>query len=196
MEQTILESLKGLEGSVVKGTNASAYLTFNFSGSVKIERGAFSMLIHFYSTLSETKHKGVISIEDWNINHTEDYNLNGLPIDSISSFKAKLTDWGVGSLGNKLQFTSEEEKRAICMAILENEELKKIFGKKFKVWDILSVDERMLLDLQYVVANFKSCNDYIRNEVAKHYKIGELVGVSPKIPTLEEYQAKLVELTK
>jgi hypothetical protein len=194
MEQTILESLKGLEGSVVKGTNASAYLTFDFSGSVKIERGAFSMLIHFYSKLSETKHKGVISIDDWDVNDTEDYNLNGLPIDNITSFKAKLTDWGVGSLGNKLQFTSEEEKRAICMAILENDDLKKVFGKKFKVWDILSIDERMLLDLQYVVDNFKSCGDYLKGLVYKHYKIIEVK--ENTYPTLEEYQAKLTELTK
>jgi hypothetical protein len=194
MEQTILESLKGLEGSVVKGTNASAYLTFDFSGSVKIERGAFSMLIHFYSKLSETKHKGVISIDDWDVNDTEDYNLNGLPIDNITSFKAKLTDWGVGSLGNKLQFTSEEEKRAICMAILDNDELKKVFGKKFKIWDILSIDEKMLLDLQYVVDNFKSCGDYLKGLVFKHYKIIEVKDNT--YPTLEEYQAKLVELTK
>jgi hypothetical protein len=194
MEHTILESLKGLEGSVVKGTNASAYLTFDFSGSVKIERGAFSMLIHFYSRLSESKHKGVISIDDWDVNDTEDYNLNGLPIDNITSFKAKLTDWGVGSLGNKLQFTSDEEKTAICMAILENEELKKIFGKKFKIWDILSIDERMLLDLQYVVDNFKSCGDYLKGLVFKHYKIIEVKDNT--YPTLEEYQAKLVELTK
>jgi hypothetical protein len=193
MEQTILESLKGLEGSVVKGTNASTYLTFNFSGSVKIERGAFSMVLNFYSTLSETKHKGVISIEDWDINETEDYVLNGLPIDNITSFKAKLTDWGVGSLGNKLQFTSAEEKTAIGMAILENDELKRIFGKKFKVLDLLSVDEKMLLDLKYIIDNFDKCGDYIRNEVAKHYKLV----AQPEIkPTLEEYQAKLVELTK
>ena len=193
MEQTILESLKGLEGSVVKGTNASTYLTFDFSGSVKIERGAFSMLIHFYSKLGETKHKGVISIEDWDVNDSEDYVLNGLPIDNITAFKSKLNDWGVGSLGNKLQFTSDEEKRAICMAILDNEELKKIFGKKFKVWDILSVDEKMLLDLKYVIDNFENCGDYVRNEVAKHYKLV----AQPEIkPTLEEYQAKLVELTK
>jgi hypothetical protein len=193
MEQTILESLKGLEGSVVKGTNASAYLTFDFSGSVKIERGAFSMIIHFYSKLSETKHKGVIEIDDWDVNDTEDYNLNGLPIDNISSFKAKLTDWGVGSLGNKLQFSSDEEKTAICMAILENDELKKVFGKKFKVWDILSVDEKMLLDLKYVIDNFKNCGDYVRNEVAKHYKLV----AQPEIkPTLEEFELKLAELTK
>ena len=194
MEQTILESLKGLNGSAVKGTSHSAYLTFNFSGSVKIERGGFSMLIHFNSNLCETKHKGVVSFDDWDIHDTEDYNLNGLPIDNITAFKQKLVDWGVGSLGNKLQFTSEEEKTAICMAILENEELKKVFGKKFKVWDNLSIDERMLLDLQYVVDNFKNCGDHLKGVVSKHYKVIEVK--ENTYPTLEEYQAKLVELTK
>lgn len=193
MEQTILESLKGLNGGVVKGTNHSAYLTFNFSGSVKIERGGFSMLIHFNTNLCESRHKGVISFNDWDIHDTEDYNLNGLPIDNITAFKQKLVDWGVGSLGNNLKFTFEEEKTAICMAILENEELKKIFGKKFKVWDILSIDEQKLLDLKFVVENFKSCGDYIRNEVAKHYKLVE----QPEIkPTLEEFELKLAELSK
>ena len=193
MEHTILESLKGLEGSVVKGTNASAYLTFDFSGSVKIERGVFSMIIHFYSKLSESKHKGIISIDDWGVNDSDNYNLNGLPIDNITSFKAKLTDWGVGSLGNKLQFTSDEEKRAICMAILENEELKKVFGKKFKVWELLSVDEQRLLDLKFVVENFKGCGEHIKNQVAKHYKIGEAPQTTP---TLEEFELKLAELSK
>ena len=80
------------------------------------------------------------------------------------------------------------------MAILENDDLKKVFGKKFKVWDILSIDERMLLDLQYVVDNFKSCGDYLKGLVYKHYKIIEVK--ENTYPTLEEYQAKLVELTK
>ena len=51
----------------------------------------------------------------------------------------------------------------------------------------------MLLDLKYVIDNFENCGDYIRNEVAKHYKLV----AQPEIkPTLEEYQTKLVELTK
>ena len=196
MEQTILESLKGLEGGVVKGTNTSGYVNVEFSGSIKIERGSFSMSISFYAKVYETKHKGIVSIDDWDVHDTDDYNLNGLPIDNITAFKSKLTDWGVGSLGNKLKFSTEEEKRAIGMAMLESEELKKFYGKKFKVWSLLSVDEQKLLELQYVIANFKDCGDHMINEVAKYYKIGELVGVSPKIPTLEEFELKLAELSK
>jgi hypothetical protein len=192
MEQNILASLQGLDGQV-KGTNVSAGLCFDFSGTIKIERGCFSMQISFYSKVYETKHKGVVSIDDWEVHDSHDYNLNGLPIDNLSAFKSKLTEWGVGSIGNKLQFSSAEEKQAIGMAMLEDENLKKLFGKKFKIWDLLSVDEQKLLELQYVVANFKECGDYIKQEVAKHYKIGE---VPSNVPTLDEYQLKLAELSK
>jgi hypothetical protein len=192
MEQNILESLKGLEGKV-KGTPKSAYTTLEYGGCIKIERGNFSMEIDFYAKLSETKHKGIISIDDWDVHDSDEYNLNGLPIDNISAFKTKLNEWGLSGIGNKLQFSSEEQKRAIAMAMLEDETLKKMFGKKFKVWNLLSVDEQKLLDLQYVVANFKDCGEHIRNEVAKHYKIGE---VPQTTPTLEEFELKLAELSK
>jgi hypothetical protein len=192
MEQNILASLQGLDGEV-KGTNVSAGLCFDFSGTIKIERGCFSMQISFYSKFYETKHKGIVLIDDWDVHDSHDYNLNGLPIDNITSFKAKLNEWGVGSIGNKLQFSNAEEKRAISMAMLEDENLKKLFGKKFKIWDLLSIDEQKLLDLQYVVANFKDCGEHIRNEVAKHYKIGE---VPQTTPTLEEFELKLAELSK
>lgn len=190
MEQGIFESLKNLEGEI-KATNLTSGLSFEFGGEVKIERGVFSMNICFYAKVYETKHKGVISLDDWDINDTNSYNLNGLAIPNISAFRTKVSEWGLST--DKLQFSTQEEKIAICMAMLQNEDIKKVFGKKVKVWELLSVDEQKLLELQYVVDNFENCGDYIRNEVAKHYK---LVVQSEIKPTLEEYQAKLVEITK
>jgi hypothetical protein len=78
------------------------------------------------------------------------------------------------------------------MAMLESDDLKKMYGENFKVWELLSVDEQKLLDLQLVVENFKGCGEHIKNMVATHYKIG----VQPTIPTLEEFELKLVELSK
>lgn len=194
MENNFLENLKGLNCDA-KSTNVSAYLSFNFDGCIKLERGVFSLQISFYAKIYETKHKGVISIDDWDVHDTSDYMFDGLAT-NITKLREQITQWGFESVCEKLKFTSAEEKTAIAMAMLEDETLKKVFGKKFKVWDLLSVDEQKLLELQYVVENFKGCGDHLKNEVAKHYKIGELVGVSPKIPTLEEYQAKLAELSK
>ena len=192
MEQNVFESLKGLEGEV-KATSRSTYTQIEFSGSVKIERGNFSMVICFYARVSETKHKGVISIDDWDVNDTEDFIFNGLPLDSVTNLKNQITQWGFESMAKKLDFTNEEQKRAICMAMLESDDLKKMYGKKFKVWELLSVDEQKLLDLQYVVANFKDCGEHIRNQVATYYKIK----TQPEIkPTLEEFELKLAELSK
>jgi hypothetical protein len=190
MEQNIFEVLQGLEGEV-KGTNTSGHVNIEYCGSIKIERGNFSMDIHFYAKVYETKHKEIVMIDDWDVHDEDNYNLNGLPIDSLSSFKAKLTDWGFSGIGKKLEFTNEENKRAIAMAMLESEELKKIYGKNFKVWNLLSVDEQMLLDLNFVVENFNTCGVHIKNIFAKHYDLG--VGENT---TLKQFQSKLKEVSK
>jgi len=189
MEQTILESLKGLNGEI-KATNKSARLNFEYDGCVKIERGNFSGEISFYAKVYETKHKGVVSIDDWDIHSSDNYALNGLAILHISTFRTKISDWGLSL--EKLNFSTDEEKRAIGMVMLEDETLKKIFGKKFKVWSLLSLDEQKLLELQLVIEKFESIGEHIKNQVATHYKIG----VQPTIPTLEEFELKLVELSK
>jgi hypothetical protein len=188
MEQNIFEVLQGLEGEVKVG-KASTYLTHDFSGSINIKRGNFSMDINFSARVGETKHKGIVIIDDWDVHDSDNYNLNGLPIDSLSSFRAKLTEWGFGNVGKKLEFTNEEQKRAIAMAMVESEELKKIYGKKFNVMTLLSVDEQMLLELNYLIVRFNDCGAHIKNVVNKHYGLGEET-------TLEQYKEKLAELTK
>jgi hypothetical protein len=192
MELGILQSLKGLKGEV-KATSRSTYTQIEFSGSVKIERGNFSMVICFFARLSESKHKGIISIDDWDVNDTEDLIFDGLEVDELHKLKKQIEDLGFGKMGNKLDFTNQEQKTAICMAMLESDDLKKMYGENFKVWELLSVDEQRLLDLQFVVENFKGCGEHIKQQVATHYKIG--VQPTPT-PTLEEFELKLAELSK
>jgi hypothetical protein len=192
MEQNVFESLKGLEGEV-KATSRSTYTQIEFGGSVKIERGNFSMVLCFYARVSESKHKGIISIDDWDVSDTEDFNFNGLPLDSVTNLKNQITQWGFESMAKKLDFTNEEQKRAICLSMLESDDLKKMYGKKFKVWELLSVDEQKLLDLQLVVEKFASIGEHLKQQVATHYKIG--VQPTPT-PTLEEFELKLAELSK
>jgi hypothetical protein len=112
---------------------------------------------------------------------------------NITKLKEQIANWSFESVIKKLDFTNEEQKRAICMAMLEDETLKKVFGKKFKVWELLSVDEQKLLDLQLVVEKFASIGDHLKQQVATHYKIG--VQPTPT-PTLEEFELKLAELSK
>ena len=76
MEQTFLDSLHGLSSGEVKGTSVSTYVNVEFGGSVKLERGVFSMVIHFYCRVSESRHKGVVSIDDWDVNDSSDFILS------------------------------------------------------------------------------------------------------------------------
>jgi hypothetical protein len=191
MENNFFENLKGLNCDA-KSTNVSAYLSFNFDGCIKLERGVFSLQISFYARIYETKHKGVIGIDDWDVHDTSDYMFDGLGT-NITKLKEQIANWSFESVIKKLDFTNEEQKRAICMAMLEDETLKKVFGKKFKVWELLSVDEQKLLDLQLVVEKFESIGEHLKQQVATHYKIG--VQPTPT-PTLEEFELKLAELSK
>ncbi len=190
MEQTILDSLKKLENAEVKATEVSTYLSVEFSGSVKIERGVFSMVISFYAKIHETRHKGVITIDDWDINDTSDIMFDGLA-NEIGKLKAQVHLWGFDT--KKLEFTSKEEKIAISKVMLESNELKRVYGENLKVWDLLSVEEQKLLDLQLVIEKFESIGDHLKEQVATHYKIG--VQPTPT-PTLEEFELKLAELSK
>ena len=191
MEQSILASLQGLEGKV-KATNKNAGLTFEFGGTINIQRGNFSKDISFYAKVYETKHKGVLGLDDWDVHDTYNYNLNGLPIDNVTAFKTKLSDWGLSGVANKLTFSNEEERQAICMAMLEDETLKKIFGNDFKVLELLSTEEKNQRDLKYVVENFESCVANFKQQVARNFGIA----VENETPTLKDFKKKLAEVSK
>jgi hypothetical protein len=191
MEDFILKALKGAEGDVVAETYSTS-LSFEFGGSIIMKRGTFEQRIYFFARVYETKHKGVFGIDDWDVNDVTDIKLDGLPISEVHKTKQKVEDLGMKSLADRLGFTQEEHKIAICQCMLRDEQLKLLYGKKFKVWDLLSVDEQRLLDLQFVVENYKGCGENLKNQVATHYKIG----VQPTTPTLEEFELKLAELSK
>lgn len=192
MEQNILNALQNLDGEV-KATNVSTYLQFEFGGNIKIERGAFSMVLSFYARFYETDNKGVIDIADWDVHDTSEFTLNGLPISDISKFKAKLNEWGLSGIVHKLEFSNDEQKRAIAIAMQGSQEVQKIFGKKFKVKVLLSEAELMLMDLQFVVENFDTCADYLKGNVAAYYKIGQKTETAI---TLDDYKQVLVKLSK
>jgi hypothetical protein len=158
-----------------------------------MKRGTFEQRICFYARVYETKHKGVFGIDDWDVTDVTDIKLDGLPISEVHKTKQKVDDLGMKSLADRLGFTREEEKTAICQCMLQDKQLKLLYGNDFKVWELLSTDEQKLLELQYVVANFNGCGDYMKQEVSKHYKIGEVPSTTP---TLKDFKKKLSEVSK
>jgi hypothetical protein len=192
MEQNVLGLLKGLNGGVkFSPINSSVKIQFDFE--VEMKRGKFSQIFGVWASIYESQFKGIICIEEWDIHTVVAVELDGLPIDNFNAFKQKLVDWGFKGISEKLEFTHEERKEAILNVIANDIKLKKIFGKNLKVWGLLPVDELKLLQLKQIVEDYNLFGDHTKNEVAKYYKINE---GSTNIPTLDDFQAKLVELAK
>jgi hypothetical protein len=191
MEQTILETLKGIDGTL-KAKAHNVNLLFNFGGSAEVERGTFKLNIEFTSTFYETKHKDVIKLDDYDVFNSYDYSLNGLQIDNIVVFKDKLKSWGLNSICEKLTLKAQDELIIIGNILFNDESVKKMFSKNLKVWDILTKEEQMLLELKYIVSNFNESLIDEKIEVAKHYGIvGDNLTTSVKA-----FKVKLAELTK
>jgi hypothetical protein len=144
MENTLLNALKGVQGDVV-AENHLTNLSFEFGGSIIMKRGTFEQRIYFYARVRETRNKGVFSIDDWEVTDVTDIKLDGLPISDLSKTKQYVENLGMKSLADRLGFTSEEEKIAICQCMLQDKQLKLLYGKDFKVWHLLSDDEKKKL---------------------------------------------------
>jgi hypothetical protein len=189
MENTLLEALKGVNGNIVAESH-STDLTFEFGGSIVVKRGTFEQKIYFYAHINESRHKGVIQINDWDVNDVTDVKLGDLPIDNLDAFKQKLKEWGLSSLANNLDITTENQKIAISQCLLQDKQLKLLFGKNFKVWELLSVEEQKLLELKFVIEKFNPSGNHLQTEVARYYKINEIN------TTLDDFKTKLAELAK
>jgi len=193
MENTLLNALKGAQGDVV-AENHSTSVTFEFGGSIIMKRGTFEQRLYFYARVSETRHKGVISLDGWDSNEISDTKLDGLPIDDVYKTKQYVEGLGMTTLANRMEFSGTEQKIAICQCMLRDEQLKLLYGKDFKVWDILSDDEKKVYDLKFVVENYDTASSHTKLEVAKHFGLIEII--DNKVPTLKEFKKKLSEVSK
>ncbi len=189
----LLNALKGAEGDVI-AINDSTSVSFEFGGSIIMKRGTFSQRIHFWARVSETRHKGVISIDDWDSNEISDIKLDGLPIDEVYKTKQKVEELGMTTLANRMEFSGTEQKIAICQCMLRDEQLKLLYGKDFNVWELLSDDEKKVFDLKYVVENYDNASVHTKLELAKHFGLIEIS--NNNVPTLKEFKKKLSEVSK
>lgn len=195
--ENLLGGLKVVQGEIkTKASNES--LSLGLSGNLTIERGNFKTEVRYnVYGLYQTRHAGMIELDDWETENNGKTRLGDLPIDDLSKLKSQLIDSGLSTLSNQLGFTDEEEKTEVFKAIEKNKDFKTLFGKNARMWRLVPKDEQKLYELKFVCNNFDTCGDHMKKEVAAHYKIDtELDGdgkVVTFIPTLEVFQSKLSE---
>jgi hypothetical protein len=200
---TLLEQgLKIVQGEI-KVENVTEGFSLELHGAFKMQRGIFQQECSYYGrTYVSRFDDNIIGIEDWEIHEVKNVKLGELPIDCISTHKKSLESSGLTTLAKSIGFSDEEEKQALFNTILNHKDFKKCYGKKVILWNALSKEEQKLYELKFICKDFDKCGEYLKKEVGKHYGIDtELDPNDDKnyitfIPSLEVFQAKLLELTK
>lgn len=187
MEQNVLSMLNDLNGEN-KVTLTERYFNVEIGGEILIERGSFKGSFEFSARLFESRHKGYICLDEFDVHITNGFDLGGIPIDDLDKFKNQLSNWGIGKkLTEKLGFSRQEQEKAILLSLSNSSRVKQLFGKNVKFLDLLSVEEGMYLDLKYLIDNFKDQKDsYLLGLVGEYYGLG-------KNPTIDELKLKLIE---
>jgi hypothetical protein len=195
--ENLLGGLKVLQGEI-KTKASDESLSLGLSGNLTIERGNFKTEVRYnVYGLYQTRHEGIVELDDWESENNCNTTLGDLPIDDLALLKTQLIQSGLTTLSNQLGFTDEEERTEVFKAIENNKDFKTLFGKNARLWRLLSKDEQKLYELKFVCNNFDTCGDHMKKQVAAHYEIDNDVdgdGNEIKIiPTLEVFQSKFAE---
>jgi hypothetical protein len=138
----------------VTSNNANLSVSPEFWGAIDITKGSLTMKIHFFARVYKMKYDNCISLDDWDINDTTDISFAGMPIDSLSSLKTMLTNSGLTTVAQGLEITNDDYKREICIQLEQYMMLKDIFGKKARMFPLLSKEEKTNAALKFAIDNY------------------------------------------
>jgi hypothetical protein len=197
--ENILSGLKVVSGEV-KPTTVREGFGLEVSADVKLTKGNFEKEINFWARIYETQYKGVIGIEEYDITDVYHTKIGELVIDDIHKLKTQLTQSGLSTLSNSLGLTYDEERFAIYKVVENHKTIKLVYGKKTRIWELLSEDEQKILELQYAVENYETCGDYFKQNVAKFFGFDKTpndeTSTEDYVPSLDAFKLKLAELSK
>jgi hypothetical protein len=138
----------------VTSSNANLTVSPEFYGAIDITKGALTMKIHFFARVYKLKYDNCISLDDWDINDTSDISFGGMPIDNLSSLKTMLTNSGLTTVANGLDITNDDHKKEICIQLEQYKMFKDIFGKKARMFNLLSDQEKTNAKLKFAIDNY------------------------------------------
>jgi hypothetical protein len=138
----------------VKSNNANLSVSPEFYGTIDISKGALTMKIHFYARVYKMRYENCISLDDWDINDTSDISFGGMPIDNLNALRTTLNNSGLTTISNGLDISNEDTKREICIQLEQYKMFKDIFGKKARMFHLLSKEEKTKVALKFVIDNY------------------------------------------
>jgi hypothetical protein len=138
----------------VKSSNANLSVSPEFYGTIDVSKGALTMKIHFYARVYKMRYENYISLDDWDINDTSDISFGGMPIDNLNALRTTLNNSGLTTISNGLDITDDDHKREICIQLEQYKMFKDIFGKKARLFPLLSKEEKTQAALKFAIDNY------------------------------------------
>lgn len=139
----------------VKSSNAKLSATPEFYGTIDISKGALTMKIHFYARVYKIgRYENYIELDDCDISDTTDISFSGMPIDNLNALRTTLTNSGLTTVANGLDITNDDYKREICIQLEQYKMFKDIFGKKARLFPLLSKEEKTKVKLKFAIDNY------------------------------------------
>ena len=188
--------LKGLlvVGGEIKVTSVKETASVEVSGRFIIEKGNFKQEFSYWARTYD-KLVGFAKVDDY---ETEDHksSLGELPIDNISKFIQSLEDSGLNTLAKCVGFTHEEVKKAMYEHIQQHKIFKAVYGKKVVLWDKLTEEEQQREMIAYVIANYDTCEEYLKRQCGVNVFDEEGNVVPNGVPTKEILEFVLGEMKK
>lgn len=188
--------LKGLlvVGGEIKMTSVSETASVELSGRFTIERGNFKQEFSYWArTYNQLDNH--VRIDDYEY-EIQSASLWDLPIDNLHKLIQSLKDSGLNTLASKVGFSDEEIVQGIYQHIQSHKILKAVYGKSVILWDALTKEQKQLEYTKFAIKNFDKCPEYIKRECG-FVGVDEEGNTIPNyIPTKEELQKRLEELSE
>jgi len=172
----------------VKSSNANLSVSPEFWGTIDITKGALTMKIHFYARVYKMKYDNCISLDDWDINDKTDISFGGMPIDNLSLLRTTMINSGLTTVANGLDISNYDYKREICIQLEQYKMFKDIFGKKARLFTLLSKEEKTQAALKFVIDNYDKMT--IGNSDIQDFLVIDEEG-SKVMPTIEQLTEQL-----
>jgi hypothetical protein len=177
----------------VTSNNANLSVSPDFYGFMDISKGALTMKVHFYARVYKMKYDNCISLDDWDIQDTTDISFGGMPIDNISALKTTMINSGLTTVANGLDISNDEHKKEICIQLEQYKMFKDIFGKKARMFNLLSNQEKAIVKLKFAVDNYNNMN--LNSDEIKNLIIVDEEG-NKAMPTIEQVTEAYNQLNK
>jgi hypothetical protein len=172
----------------VKSNNANVSVSPEFYGTIDVSKGALTMKIHFYTRVYKMKYENCISLDDWDINDTTDISFGGVPIDDLKALKTTMINSGLTTVAKGLDISSDEHEKEICIQLEQHKAFKDIFGKKARMFKLLSDQEKTNAKLKFAIDNYDKIT--INNSDMQDLLIIDEEG-NKSLPTLEQLTNQL-----